>query len=97
MKELYIFTLTIFKLDQMYCVINSNYEILLKGSSLEDDDDWEKFQTGIGKRDRVLEGKSKLSHTVHCPQFPDVSNQIYSIIPLLLFLRNLSYQILFKK
>lgn len=38
----------------------------------DDDDDWEKFQTGINKRDRVLEGRSKESHTVHCPYFPEV-------------------------
>ncbi|XKL64210.1 hypothetical protein PGB90_004296 [Kerria lacca] len=37
----------------------------------DDDDDWEKFQTGINKRDRVLEGRSKESHTVHCPYFPE--------------------------
>uniref|UniRef100_A0A1B6F9N7 J domain-containing protein n=1 Tax=Cuerna arida TaxID=1464854 RepID=A0A1B6F9N7_9HEMI len=37
----------------------------------EDDDDWDKFQSGIGKRDRVLEGRSKMSHSVHCPHFPE--------------------------
>ncbi|XP_075232582.1 translocation protein Sec63 isoform X3 [Lycorma delicatula] len=40
-------------------------------SSLEDDDEWDKFQNGIGKRDRVLEGRSKMSHSVHCPYFPE--------------------------
>jgi len=48
-----------------------------KGSSIEDDDDWEKFQTGIGKRDRVLEGRSKLSHTVHCPYFPEEKQEYW--------------------
>ncbi|XP_039294066.1 translocation protein SEC63 homolog [Nilaparvata lugens] len=42
-----------------------------KPSSLEDDDEWDKFQSGIGKRDRVLEGRSKMSHSVHCPHFPE--------------------------
>ncbi|XP_054261954.1 translocation protein SEC63 homolog isoform X2 [Macrosteles quadrilineatus] len=37
----------------------------------EDDDDWDKFQTGMGKRDRVLEGRSKMSHSVHSPYFPE--------------------------
>lgn len=42
-----------------------------KGSALEDDDEWDKFQSGLGKRDRVLEGRSKMSHSVHCPHFPE--------------------------
>lgn len=47
--------------------------LLLQTAALEeDDDDWDKFQTRIGKRDRVLEGRSKMSHTVHCPYFPEV-------------------------
>ncbi|XP_045446231.1 translocation protein SEC63 homolog [Melitaea cinxia] len=35
----------------------------------EDDDQWEKFQKRIQKRER-LEGRSKSSHPVHCPYFP---------------------------
>ncbi|CAG2062441.1 unnamed protein product [Timema podura] len=44
-----------------------------KGSSLEDDDtEWEKFQSArLSKREKVLEGLSKLSHSVHCPYFPE--------------------------
>lgn len=46
----------------------------------EDDDDWEKFQAGIIKKDRVLEGRSKESHSVHCPYFPEVRyNAVYSV------------------
>lgn len=42
-----------------------------KKSSVEDDDDeWEKFQQKINKREK-LEGKSKVSHPVHCPLFPE--------------------------
>ncbi|KAL1131935.1 hypothetical protein AAG570_011546 [Ranatra chinensis] len=48
-----------------------------KGSSREDDDDWEKFQTGLGKRERVLEGRSKQSHTVHCPHFPEEKQEYW--------------------
>lgn len=48
---------------------------LTQESSLEDDDvEWERLQTKITKRDKVLEGKSKTSHTVHCPYFPQVKN-----------------------
>lgn len=42
-----------------------------KISSVEDDDvEWEKFQQKLNKREK-LEGKSKLSHSVHCPNFPE--------------------------
>jgi translocation protein SEC63 len=41
-------------------------------ASLEDDDtEWEKFQAPLTKREKVLEGKSKRSHSVHCPLFPE--------------------------
>lgn len=42
-----------------------------KVSSVEDDDEeWEKFQKKLNKREK-LEGKSKVSHSVHCPYFPE--------------------------
>lgn len=42
-----------------------------KVSSVEDDDEeWEKFQKKLNKREK-LEGKSKISHSVHCPHFPE--------------------------
>lgn len=37
----------------------------------DDDVEWERFQKGMTKREKVLEGKSKLSHPVHCPYFPE--------------------------
>ncbi|EFN80552.1 translocation protein SEC63 homolog [Harpegnathos saltator] len=49
-----------------------------KDVSLEDDDtEWEKFQQKITKRERVLEGKSNMSHEVHCPLFPDVKQEYW--------------------
>ncbi|KAF2893531.1 hypothetical protein ILUMI_12642 [Ignelater luminosus] len=43
----------------------------VKSSSVEDDDqEWEKFQQKLHKREKVLEGRSKISHAVHCPLFP---------------------------
>ncbi|XP_066991282.1 translocation protein SEC63 homolog [Anabrus simplex] len=43
-----------------------------KYSSVEDDDtEWEKFQSRLSKREKVLEGRSKQSHSVHCPFFPE--------------------------
>lgn len=42
-----------------------------KVSSVEDDDDeWDKFQQKLNKREK-LEGKSKVSHSVHSPSFPE--------------------------
>lgn len=42
-----------------------------KVSSVEDDDvEWEKFQQKLNKREK-LEGKSKVSHSVHSPTFPE--------------------------
>ncbi|GJQ67590.1 hypothetical protein Trydic_g8396 [Trypoxylus dichotomus] len=43
----------------------------VKNSSVEDEDqEWEKLQQKLHKREKVLEGRSKLSHTVHCPFYP---------------------------
>jgi translocation protein SEC63 len=38
----------------------------------DDDTEWEKFQTRLSKREKVLEGRSKQSHSVHCPFYPEV-------------------------
>ncbi|CAB3372878.1 Hypothetical predicted protein [Cloeon dipterum] len=43
-----------------------------KTSNVDDDDkEWEKFQDKLAKREKVLEGRSKTSHSVHCPLYPD--------------------------
>lgn len=42
-----------------------------QANALDDDAEWERFQKGLTKREKALEGKSKLSHTVHCPFFPE--------------------------
>lgn len=42
-----------------------------KVSSVDDDDEeWERFQKKLNKREK-LEGKSKVSHSVHSPYFPE--------------------------
>ncbi|XP_043486141.1 translocation protein SEC63 homolog [Polistes fuscatus] len=43
----------------------------------DDDTEWERFQQRISKRERVLEGRSNLSHEVHCPLFPDVKQEYW--------------------
>ncbi|XP_034238792.1 translocation protein SEC63 homolog [Thrips palmi] len=37
----------------------------------EDDAEWERFQTKASKREKALEGRSKISHPTHCPLYPD--------------------------
>merc|ERR1719510_2670860 len=37
----------------------------------EEEAEWERFQKRMNKREKALEGKSKTSHSVHCPFFPD--------------------------
>ncbi|XP_072037155.1 translocation protein SEC63 homolog, partial [Amphiura filiformis] len=40
-----------------------------------EEDEWERLQSGITRKEKVLEGKSKDSHEVHCPYFPDVKQE----------------------
>lgn len=39
--------------------------------------EWEKFQQKLHKREKVLEGRSKVSHTVHCPLFPEEKQEYW--------------------
>ncbi|XP_076676846.1 translocation protein Sec63 [Andrena cerasifolii] len=49
-----------------------------KDVSIDDDDtDWERVQQRIPKREKALEGRSNLSHEVHCPLFPDVKQEYW--------------------
>jgi len=36
-----------------------------------DEDEWDKFQEKVTKKEKLLESKSKNSHSVHCPFFSD--------------------------
>ncbi|KAL0840491.1 hypothetical protein ABMA28_015733 [Loxostege sticticalis] len=49
-----------------------------KSSAAEDDDDdqWDKFQKRLQKRER-LEGRSKSSHPVHCPYYPQEKQEYW--------------------
>ncbi|KAI8482878.1 hypothetical protein Bbelb_394130 [Branchiostoma belcheri] len=39
--------------------------------SEDDDDNWDALQARINRKEKVLETKSKISHTVHAPYFPE--------------------------
>jgi hypothetical protein len=59
---------------------NINFAIYIQdkvaSANEDDDDEWEKCQSKLAKnKERALEGKSKISHPVHCPYYSDVSNQ----------------------
>merc|ERR1719340_100124 len=43
----------------------------------EEEAEWERFQKKINKREKALEGKSKISHSVHCPFFPDDKQEFW--------------------
>ncbi|PRD20940.1 UNVERIFIED_CONTAM: Translocation protein [Trichonephila clavipes] len=60
------------------CFDENNEDVNDKKDKHEDDDaEWEKFQAKVSKKDKVLEGKSKKSHTVHCPFFPDEKDEYW--------------------
>lgn len=55
----------------------SNGDDEKKSAAAEDDDvEWEKFQKKLNKREK-LEGKSKMSHPVHCPYFPEEKQEYW--------------------
>jgi len=37
----------------------------------QEDQEWARFQKGVNKREKALSGKSRVSHSVHCPYFTD--------------------------
>ena len=47
---------------------------------MDDDDEWQRMQEGVNKLEKVLDTKSRTSHEVHAPFFPEVTNILYYII-----------------
>ncbi|XP_071800761.1 translocation protein SEC63 homolog [Asterias amurensis] len=41
----------------------------------QEEEEWERLQSGITRKEKVLEGTSKTSHEVHCPYFPEVKQE----------------------
>lgn len=42
----------------------------------DDDEEWERLQAKLNKREK-LEGKSRISHTVHCPYYPEEKQEYW--------------------
>ena len=45
----------------------------------EDEDTWDELQPNVTKKKEALEAKSKQSHSVHCPYFPDDKQEYWWI------------------
>lgn len=45
--------------------------------AVEEDDDWQSIQHKVSKKDKNLEKKSRRSHSVHCPLFPDDKQEFW--------------------
>ena len=45
----------------------------------EDEAEWDKFQEKVAKKEKILESKSKQSHSVHCPYFSDDKQEYWWI------------------
>merc|ERR1719278_1821375 len=43
----------------------------------DDEAEWERFQKKLNKREKALEGKSKVSHSVHSPYFTDDKQEFW--------------------
>jgi len=43
----------------------------------DEDQEWARFQNKLNKREKALEGKSRLSHSVHCPYFTDDKQEFW--------------------
>lgn len=48
-----------------------------KPTESNDDEEWEKFQEKLLKKQKVFKSKSKKSHSVHCPYFPDDKQEFW--------------------
>jgi len=42
-----------------------------EGDEEQEDQEWARFQRGANKREKALSGKSRVSHSVHCPYYTD--------------------------
>merc|ERR1712192_269485 len=42
-----------------------------EGDEEQEAQEWARFQRGVNKREKALSGKSRVSHSVHCPYYTD--------------------------
>lgn len=43
---------------------------------VDDDDEWQRMQEGVEKMEKVLDARSRTSHEVHAPYFPEVRSLV---------------------
>lgn len=53
-----------------------NHYLFISDLDFDDDDEWQRMQEGVEKMEKVLDTKSKTSHDVHAPFFPEVSDHV---------------------
>lgn len=54
-------------------------DIARRSNDDDDDEDWDNFNSTSSTRSKVLEKKGKISHTVHCPYFPEDKQEFWWI------------------
>merc|ERR1719245_2526108 len=48
-----------------------------EGDEEQEEQEWARFQRGVNKREKALSGKSRISHSVHCPFFTDDKQEFW--------------------
>lgn len=54
-------------------------DIARRSNDDDEDEDWDNFNSRSATRSKVLETKAKISHTVHCPYFPEEKQEFWWI------------------
>merc|ERR1712192_80079 len=50
-----------------------------EGDEEQEDQEWARFQRGVNKREKALSGKSRVSHSVHCPYYTDDKQEYWCV------------------
>merc|ERR1719222_1075239 len=48
-----------------------------EGDEEQEDEEWARFQRGVNRREKALSGKSRVSHSVHCPYYTDDKQEFW--------------------
>merc|ERR1712130_942591 len=47
------------------------------GDDDNEEEEWARFQKGMNRREKALAGKSRVSHSVHCPYYTDDKQEFW--------------------